>query len=155
MKTLNFFGSGPRIGKIVLPYLAGTIVLTLLFPSIFTFPVVVKSMLLYIGIPMFVVGLGLYAVTARALLKAIKERRMVTSGLFKYSQNPLYAMIMLMIFPGVGLIMNSWLILTTTVVGYLAFRLFIRQEYDDMTEVFGDSYTQYKSRTPEFFPFFK
>jgi protein-S-isoprenylcysteine O-methyltransferase Ste14 len=95
----------------------------------------------------------LYGFTVRLLLKGLKETRLVTTGTYRYCQNPLYAFLILLVIPGLGLIMNSWLILTTSVIGYIVFRKFINSEYKEMTEVFGDEYLQYKERTPEFFPF--
>jgi len=37
MEKLTFFGVGPKIGRITLPYLVITILLTTFFPAIFTF----------------------------------------------------------------------------------------------------------------------
>lgn len=155
MKKLNFFGAGPKIGRIVLPYLAIAIVLTILFPSVFKFGEGVKIYLMVIGMIFLGIGLVLYGLTARSLLRGIKETRLVTTGMYRYSQNPLYALIMLVLFPGIGLMMNSWLVLTTPVLGFICFRKFIAQEYNEMTDVFGEEYQRYKERTPEFFPFIR
>ena len=152
MKKLDFFGAGPKIGRIVLPWLATTIVLTLVIPSVFTFPAPAKPYLLISGGVILAAGLVSYAITVRSLLKGLKESRLVTTGLYGVCQNPLYAVILLLIIPGIALMMNSWIILTAPVVGYLAFRKYISQEYNEMTEVFGEDYRKYKEKTPEFFP---
>jgi protein-S-isoprenylcysteine O-methyltransferase Ste14 len=65
----------------------------------------------------------------------------------------LYAAIILMIVPGVSLMMNSWLILTTSIAGYITFKSFIKSEYIEMENIFGEDYRKYRSETPEFFPF--
>jgi protein-S-isoprenylcysteine O-methyltransferase Ste14 len=155
MKKIDFYGVGPRIGKIALPWLAVTIVMTIVLPSIFKFPVSIKDYTMILGIISLVSGLILYGLTARALLKGLKEGRLVTTGTFRYCQNPLYALIMLLIIPAIAFMMNSWLVLTTTVVGYIMFRKCIGGEYKDMEQIFGEEYRNYRERTPEFFPYIK
>ena len=155
MKKLDFFGVGPKIGRITLPYLAGAIALTIIFPELFTFGEPVRNYLLIAGIVLLAIGLILYGLTVRLLLKGLKETRLVTTGMYRYCQNPLYAVLILLVIPGSGLLMNSWLILTTSVIGYIVFKKLISSEYKEMTEVFGDEYLQYKERTPEFFPFIR
>jgi protein-S-isoprenylcysteine O-methyltransferase Ste14 len=49
--------------------------------------------------------------------------------------------------------MNSWLVLTTSIVAYILFKFYIRKEYAEMEKFFGDEFRNYKSITPEFFPF--
>jgi protein-S-isoprenylcysteine O-methyltransferase Ste14 len=153
MKKLDFFGVGPKIGRIVLPYLASAIALTIIFSRVFTFGEPVRNYLLIAGIVILAAGLILYGSTVRLLLRGLKETRLVTTGTYRYCQNPLYAFIILLIIPGIGLIMNSWLILTTSIIGYMVFKRFIHSEYKEMTDLFGDEYLQYQKRTPEFFPF--
>jgi len=153
MKKLDFFGVGPKIGRIVLPYLTIAIALTIMFPRLFTFGEPVRNYLLIAGIVILAAGLILYGFTVRLLLRGLRETRLVTAGTYRCCQNPLYAFLILLVIPGLGLIMNSWVILTTSIIGYIVFKKFISSEYKEMTEVFGDEYLQYKERTPEFFPF--
>ncbi len=76
----------------------------------------------------------------------------MTTGGYYLCQNPLYVAIILLIIPAVGLMMNSWLVLTTTVVGYISFKLSIKSEYAEMEKFFGQEYLDYKNNTPEFIP---
>lgn len=155
MNTPDFFGVGPKIGRIVLPWFAVTIILNLIFPSIFTFGHGARKYLLVAGIIVLVVALPIYLNTARSLIRGLNEKKLVTSGSFRYCQNPLYALIILLIIPGIGFLLNSWIILTVPVVGYIVFKKCIRKEYSDLTELFGDEYRKYREKTPEFFPFRK
>ena len=155
MKKPDFYGVGPKIGRIVLPWFALTILLTVLFPSVFRFGPSVAPILLIAGGILLVTGLVLYGLTVKLLLRGLKEAKLVTTGTYRYCQNPLYAVLLLMVIPGVGLMMNSWLILTTIITGYLVFKRCIAGEYKDMTEIFGEEYLKYKEKTPEFFPFFR
>jgi protein-S-isoprenylcysteine O-methyltransferase Ste14 len=86
------------------------------------------------------------------LIRAVKEGKLLTSGPYRFCRNPLYSMIILHIIPGVGLMLNSWLMLTSVVVGYIAFKRSIRKEYMEMEGLFGETYREYCRKTAEFFP---
>lgn len=152
MAKPNYFGVGPRIARILLPWLAGTILLSLFFPACFLFPAACKPWLFGIGLAWILPGVVLYAITGKMMKMAVKEGRLVTSGPYRISRNPLYAMVILNIIPGIGLMMNSWLVLTTAVAGYIAFKSCIRDEYEEMSTAFGETYLEYSRKTPEFFP---
>jgi len=113
-----------------------------------------KSSLLFIcGIILLIFGTIFYGSTVRLLLKGLKETSLVTNGAFSLCQNPLYSSIILFIIPALSLIINSWLVLTSSIAGYIIFKIFIRKEYNELEEFFGSDYIKYKNETPEFFPF--
>jgi protein-S-isoprenylcysteine O-methyltransferase Ste14 len=87
------------------------------------------------------------------LLKGLKETRLMTAGTYSLCQNPLYASLILMIIPALSILLNSWLIVTSSIVGYIVFKRFIYREYSELEGFFGQEYLQYKNSTPEFFPF--
>lgn len=153
MSKMNFFGAGPKIGAIALPWLAASIIITLKFRNTFAFFKDGNRIMFYAGIAVLVAGLIFYFITVPSLLKGLKESRLVKTGTFSLCCNPLYAAIILMIVPGMALIMNSWLVLTTSIAGYLTFKAFIKSEYNEMESIFGEDYRKYRSETPEFFPF--
>jgi protein-S-isoprenylcysteine O-methyltransferase Ste14 len=153
MKKLNFLGIGPKIAVILFPWLGASIVLSCMYADLFKFSHTGADVLFIAGIVLMAVGLVFYFSTVRMLLKGLKETRLMTTGTYSLCQNPLYAALILMIIPALSLLLNSWLILTSGIVGYLIFRIYIRHEYAELEEFFGDSYLQYKNSTPEFFPF--
>jgi protein-S-isoprenylcysteine O-methyltransferase Ste14 len=153
MEKLNFFGIGPKIGKIAIPWLVLSIIINQIFKPLFSF-VPGKSMILMIaGIAVVVVGLVFYFATLQLLLKGLKETKLVTTGAFYLCRNPLYSSLILLVFPGFAFIMNSWLILSTSVVAYILFKLNIKDESRELEKFFGENYLKYKNETPEFFPF--
>ena len=153
MVKLSPLGIGPKIGIVALPYVAAGIVLTLVYPEIFSFGPASKFPLLIAGIVVLAVGLVFYAATAKALLKGLKANRLMTTGPFRYCQNPLYAVMILLIVPGLALVLNSWIVLTASIVAYIIFKINIHSEYEEMEKFFGDEYREYRKKTPEFFPF--
>ena len=153
MNRLNFFGVGPKIGMILLPWLACTIILSRTSSQFFTFSSDNNNNILLIsGTVLLVAGLVFYFSAVRYLLKGLKEIRLVTNGPFYLCQNPLYVAIILFLIPAIALLMNSWLILTSTVVGFILLKIFLNKEYNDLESYFGTDYLKYKSETPEFIP---
>lgn len=152
MKKLNFLGIGPKIASVLLPYLILTIVVSTHSHHKFAFTSFKSPFLFDAGLILLVLGLIFYFSTVRLLLKGLKETRLVTNGAFSLCQNPLYSSIILFIIPAISFIVNSWLVLTSSVIGYILFRIFIKSEYLELEKFFGESYFNYKKTTPEFFP---
>jgi protein-S-isoprenylcysteine O-methyltransferase Ste14 len=153
MEKLNFLGCGPKIARVAIPFLTVAIVLTIVYPGIFTFGPVMKMPLLAAGILLLATGVISWAVTVRYLLLGLRSTRLITNGPFALCRNPLYATIMLLIVPGLSLVLNSWIILLTPFLAYSQFRRHIRTEYDEMEKFFGEAWREYAKKTPEIFPF--
>ena len=51
--------------------------------------------------------------------------------------------------------MNSWLILVTSLIGYLIFKQNIKSEYTELEKFFMEGSGKYAGRIPENFPFLK
>jgi len=148
---LNFFGVGPKIAKVLIPWLAIAIIASLA-SNYFIFTAEKVKVLKIIGTALLIFGMIFYLTTVKLLLKGLKETRLVTNGSFYLCQNPLYTAILLFIIPAVSLLLNSWLVLTSSLVGYILFKTYIRNEYQELEHFFGDEYLKYKNNTPEFFP---
>jgi protein-S-isoprenylcysteine O-methyltransferase Ste14 len=153
MKKLNFLGIGPKIAAVLLPYLILTIVISTHSNHKFAFTSFKSPFLFDAGLILLILGLIFYFSTVRLLLKGLKETRLATNGAFALCQNPLYSSIILFIIPALSFIVNSWLVLTSSIIGYILFRVFIKAEYLELEKFFGESYVSYKKTTPEFFPF--
>jgi protein-S-isoprenylcysteine O-methyltransferase Ste14 len=152
MEKLNFFGVGPKIGRITLPYLAITIALTIIFPKVFTFGNALQQPFLIAGILLIAIALVFYFTTLRLMLPGIRTNRLITTGAYRLCRNPLYSALLLFFIPGLGLLLNSWIILTTPIVGYLVFRRFIHEEEEQLERIFGDEYRYYHVKTSMLFP---
>ena len=152
MEKLNFFGVGPKIGRIVLPWLVITIALTIIFPGIFTMGVTVRQSFLIAGIILIVVALVFYFTTLRLMLPGIRENRLITTGAYRLCRNPLYAALILFFMPGLALLLNSWIILTVSLVGYFLFRKFVHEEEEALERIFGEEFRIYRAKTSCLFP---
>jgi protein-S-isoprenylcysteine O-methyltransferase Ste14 len=152
MNKLNPLGIGPKIAIVLLPWLAGSIILSRMPAKYFIFTAENSHLLHISGIVLMLIGLVFYFATVRLLLMGLKESRLITSGPYRICRNPLYASLVLLIIPALSLILNSWLVLTSSIVGYILFKLFIVSENKELEKFFGEDYLKYKKETPEFFP---
>jgi protein-S-isoprenylcysteine O-methyltransferase Ste14 len=152
MNRLSTLGIGPKIATFLLPWLLVSIVLTRTIKNIFGYTCENANVLLIPGTLLMVGGLIFYIASAIILLKGLKETRLMTKGPYSICQNPLYASLIMVIIPALSLILNSWLVLTCSPVGYILFKLFIKDEYIELEKFFGEDYLKYKRETPEFFP---
>jgi len=151
MKKMDFYGIGPKIGRVLIPWLALTIVLSSI-SNRFNFYTERNSGLTISGAVLLVFGLIFYFSSVRLLLKGLKEGKLVTSGTFSLCQNPLYMSFIWFLIPALALLLNSWLVLTTCVVGFVLLKVYVGKEYLVLEEAFGDEYLKYKNETPEFVP---
>jgi protein-S-isoprenylcysteine O-methyltransferase Ste14 len=152
MNKLNFFGIGPKIAIVLLPWLTASIVLSRFYGRLFSYTRESSKIIFIAGIIIMTAGLAFYFSTVRMLLKGLKETRLITTGPYRLCQNPLYASLILFIIPALSLLLNSWLVLTSGIAGYVLLRLFITSEYVELEKFFGEDYIKYKKVTPEFFP---
>jgi protein-S-isoprenylcysteine O-methyltransferase Ste14 len=151
MQKMDFYGVGPKIGRILIPWWAVTIILSFTSEN-FRFTPEKSNTLTLIGAAYLVFGLIFYFTSVKLLLKGLKDGKLVTKGTFFLCQNPLYVSFVLMLIPAIGLLLNSWLVLTTCIVGFILMKVYISNEYNILEEVYGDQYLKYKNDTPEFIP---
>ena len=153
MNKLNPLGIGPKIAIILLPWLTASIILSRMPNKYFEFTAGNSHILHVSGIVLMVIGLVFYFAAVRLLLKGLKETRLITSGPYGLCRNPLYVSLIILIIPALSLILNSWLVLTSSLVGFILFKLFIKSEDSELEKFFGEDYLKYKIETPEFLPF--
>jgi len=153
MKKLNYLGIGPKIGGVTIPILAITIFISLRYKQLFSIYSGESCFMMYLGILLVISGLILYFSTLPLLLKGLKETKLITTGAYSLCRNPLYAAFIIFLLPGIGLIMNSWIVILTCLIAYILFKINIRSEYLEMENCFGDEYKKYSAVTSELFPF--
>ncbi len=151
MKKMDFYGIGPKIGRVLIPWLTLTIVLSCI-SNRFNFYTERNSALTILGGILLAFGLIFYFSSVRLLLNGLKEGKLVTTGTLSLCQNPLYMSFILFLIPAIALLINSWLILTTCVVGFVLLKVYVNAEYQMLEKAFGDEYLKYRNETPEFIP---
>lgn len=151
-EKLSFLGIGPKIAIFSLPLVAISIIASYLWPEWFRMSFIPRPVELVTGWIVLAGGLVFYAVTVRGLLKGLRENRLITGGAYRLCQNPLYAAFIFFFLPAVALLTGSWLVLISDIAFYVAFKLYIRQEYEQLERLFGEEYLDYRRRTRELLP---
>lgn len=79
---------------------------------------------------------------------AKKQNKLVTSGPFAFSRNPLYVGILLIYF-GFALAIQSWLIILRIPLAIYFYKSAVREEVN-LEKIFGKEYVVYKKSVPRF-----
>ena len=104
------------------------------------------GMIAFLGYPMLLLGLIIYA---KSLWRwdSDKTHELIVDGIYKYSRNPQYlGMILIML--GNGLILNSSKLIKIVLLIFLLFNMFIIfVEEKGMRRAFGEKYKKYCNKT--------
>jgi len=107
----------------------------------------------YAGIALIVIGVliagaaaGLFWRAGTPVIPFEKSTALVTGGLFRYTRNPMY-LGMIVLLSGAGLIFgNVGSLLPIPLFAWIIVRNFIRGEENFLQEIFGEEYLAYKSK---------
>lgn len=79
------------------------------------------------------------------------KTRLVTSGPFKYTKNPIF-LAMLATLAGLFLIMPTYFMGVLFILSYLLINVQVRLEEEHLEKIHGEEYTEYKKRVGRFLP---
>jgi len=105
-----------------------------------------------VGASLVVIGACMYATALVSLRRGFRKGTHVTDGLYAVMRHPLYASSIFFIIPGVALALRSWLLLPMPVVAYVAFRICLSAEDDELHKQYGDDFARYRDTTNALFP---
>ncbi len=134
---------------LTLLHIIAAFLLARFIPLPFTVPIAIK----YIGFALVVIGflLGLGAVIAFRRARTTLDpyhpvSKLVTSGIYRFSRNPIYFGFLLMV---IGIPLNTgtyWGIILAPIFILLCNKLIIEREEAYLEKKFGEAYIRYKSR---------
>ncbi len=145
-KKMSIMGVAPKLAVVTAVYLTAMICLSNLVAPFGSFPPSARTILTNAGIVLVAVGLSFHGVAAHKLLKRYKKGELITDGPFAVFLNPMYASAILFTVPGVALMLGSWLVITTSVVMFIAHKLLIRSEEEYLKKTFGAAYDAYAKK---------
>ncbi len=147
-KRMSVMGIGHKAGAVIGSYLVVTILLSILFRPLFQMTNQSYAVLLTVGIIMAVVGFSLNLAAAFQMLKAHRDDRLATTGFYGIFLHPMYFFQVFITLPGITLLFNSWLVLTTIPVGIVAVRQFSKEENRYLANRYGEAYQAYLQKVP-------
>jgi protein-S-isoprenylcysteine O-methyltransferase Ste14 len=75
----------------------------------------------------------------------VPRGRLITRGPFSIVRHPLYTSVALVVLPGLGFVLDTWLGFVLGAVLYLASRLFSGAEEEELEAAFPAEYAAYRS----------
>lgn len=144
MKLKVLVGSGDRIMSVTLPFLVVGVVANILWPQAFTLGfgsggLIAGIVLLGIGVPIWFSGVALVLIN-------VPKKKLITWGPFAVLLHPMYTSVALLVFPGLGLLFDTWVGAAVGVALYVSSRSFSPSEDKILQKVFPSEYPAYRKR---------
>jgi protein-S-isoprenylcysteine O-methyltransferase Ste14 len=144
MKLKVLVGSGDRIMSLTLPFLVAGVAANILWPGVFALGfgmggLIAGIILLVIGVPIWFTGVG-------QVLVNVPKKRLITTGPFAVLLHPMYTSVSLLVFPGVGLLLDSWVGAAIGAALYVSSKIFAPKEDQVLAKVFPSEYPAYRKR---------
>ena len=143
---MKITGAAPMIAVPTFLYLILTILITYFSEGIFKITSQSNTIIVTSGAVLIISGVVIVASCGRKLLKTFDKGILITDGLYKFFRNPMYAAYLILIIPGISLLFNSWLALTTVILNYVLFSFMVEREYQYLRDKFGKEYEDYLAK---------
>jgi protein-S-isoprenylcysteine O-methyltransferase Ste14 len=149
---MTSWGVGPKFASISLVVLLVTGFANFYYVPALALPF---SLLRFLaGVALIVLGVAMFLVAAVQVHKAFDEGKLVTSGIYAYVRNPVYAAFIWLIAPGLILVTGLLLLIILPFVMYGLIRFLLLDEDNYLEEKFGEEYLEYKRRVNSIIPKF-
>ena len=143
---LDARGVGPRIMLTTLPVLAAAIFFEIKSAP-FTEIVAGKNIEAeLVGWIWLITGIAAFVATLAQFISNFPKGKLITSGMFAFSRNPIYSCWIIFILPAVGMICNNWIFFASALLMGIATTFLVREEEIQLLKCFGQKYYDYKSR---------
>ncbi|MBK7631788.1 MAG: isoprenylcysteine carboxylmethyltransferase family protein [Ignavibacteriales bacterium] len=140
---MKITGVAPLIAVPTFVYLIITAIISYLSKPVFSIIKNDGTVLIYLGAALIIPGVIMVAACGRRLLKFFDKNKLMTEGLYKIFRDPMYVAYLIFIIPGICLLFNSWLVLTTIILNYFLFSSLKKREHKYLEEKFGAEYKAY------------
>ena len=151
---MNILGQGGEIIIFSLPFAALAIAIHQLLPEIAALPPII-NIIQPAGYILLLLGFLLWISGVIQLLLSFPKGKLITTGAYDICRNPIYSSFILFILPGITILTLTWVYLLISLFLFIGVTLFIENEENQLLKVFGDEYSEYKSKVRRIFPFNK
>lgn len=144
MNIRGLVGAGDRIMALTLPFAVVGIGANILWPSVFQTRLGAAGTIA--GLLLLAVGVPLWLTSVAQILLFSSRGKLITSGPFALMLHPLYTSVALLVIPGCGLVLDSWVGIAIGLALYLSSRLFAPREERELAARFPKDYPAYRKR---------
>jgi protein-S-isoprenylcysteine O-methyltransferase Ste14 len=147
------FGIGPRWMFVSVIFSLPVILFACLTHPKFVIKTTYRLPFQILGAILAFTGFLSYVVSIRTVLKAFKQDKLVTTGVFGVSRHPIYSSLMIAMIPGISLYLGMPLLLLIPAIMYVTFRfVFMKSEEEALCEIFGEEHLEYRDNVNAIFP---
>jgi protein-S-isoprenylcysteine O-methyltransferase Ste14 len=104
------------------------------------------------GTALLVAGIYFWLDAVRLISTRFKSGVLITEGVYRFVRNPMYAGFIVFIVPGISLILNDPLIILSSIVMLLVFKMNIHKEEQYLEQRFGHAYRDYMAKVKQIIP---
>jgi protein-S-isoprenylcysteine O-methyltransferase Ste14 len=144
MKLKILVGAGDRVMGLTLPFAVIGLIINIIRPDLFHMGLGAPGLI--VGIVMMAVGVPLWLVSVAQILIHVPRRELITRGPFALILHPIYTSVALLVLPGLGLALDTWLGPAVGVILYISSRLFAGSEEKMLASIFPKEYPAYRAR---------
>jgi len=137
-------GAGDKIMGITLPFAIGGIILNILFPQFFQLNIGIIGII--VGIIFLIIGIPLWITAVVQMFKCVPKNKLITKGPFAVLLHPIYTSVAILVIPGFGFILDTWVGVGIGIILYIISRIFRGQEEKKLSGFFGTEYQVYRSK---------
>lgn len=130
--------------SLTLPFLVIGVVANILWPSAFALGFGLGGLIA--GIVLLAIGVPVWLSSVALVLINVPKKKLITTGAFAVLLHPMYTSVALLVFPGIGLLIDSWVGAGVGIVLYVASRIFSPGEDKILQKVFPVEYPAYRKR---------
>ena len=144
MKLKALVGSGDRVVGLAAPFVVVGVAANILWPAVFRMGSDRGGLIA--GLALLVVGVPVWLTSVAQVLVNVPRKRLITSGPFAVLLHPLYTSVALLVLPGLGLLLDTWLGPAVGVILYVSTRLYAGAEETLLAKYFPTEYPAYRAR---------
>lgn len=138
-------GSGDKIALFALPFVVVGLALNFWRPALFSVggPSLAVTCL---AIALLIPGVTLWGWSAALIVTRVPRGELITHGPYALLKHPLYTGVALLVLPGLGLLLDSWLGIALGAVLYCGSRMYSPREERELSKTFGAAWDDYCKR---------
>jgi protein-S-isoprenylcysteine O-methyltransferase Ste14 len=129
---------------LALPFIIVGVVANIFWPAVFRMGSGTGGWIA--GIVLLVIGVPLWLISAVQLLVYVPRRALITNGPFRLMLHPVYTSVALLVCPGVGLLLGTWLGPAIGAVLFVSSRICSGSEEKILAIDFPKEYPAYRKR---------
>ncbi len=152
-KRISRWGIGPLFAALSVIFGSITVIISNYYYPLFNIGLNQHKIFQIIGIIFICIGVPYFIISVIAVNKAYNSDKLITGSVYRTCRHPLYSSWVIFIAPGILLLLNSWISLTTPIFMYIILNALVKKEENYLENRFGSEYLNYKRKIPVIFPY--